>query len=186
MRMTTRWAPAKKDTLRELATEILHNYGRGRVVVAVDGDGSSGRAAFADDLAEAVRETGHAAFRASTASFSKRADGSGPESDPELDESLFRRVLIEPFRLGGSTGWVERAYDAAADRPVESAWVTGPADALLLVDGAQLSRPGLSGLWHYRVWVTDDDARVDARAKASAVVDNSDPEHPRRRFDDAC
>jgi len=36
------------------------------------------------------------------------------------------------------------------------------------------------------VWVTADDSRLDARARASAVVDNSDREHPRRRFDDAC
>ena len=34
--MTTRWAPEKRDVLRELATELLHNYGRGRALVAVD------------------------------------------------------------------------------------------------------------------------------------------------------
>lgn len=184
--MTTRWAPAKKDTLRALATEIVHNYGRGRVLVAVDGDGSGGAAAFADDLVDAVADEGHAAFRASISAFSKREPGAPRDSEPQLDESLLRRVLVEPFRLGGSAGWVDRAWDADADRAIESAWVTGPADALLVVDGAGLSRPGLAGLWHYRVWVTTDGARVDARATATAVVDNSDPEHPRRQFDDAC
>ncbi|WP_285063595.1 hypothetical protein [Frigoribacterium sp. ME-P-080] len=184
--MTTRWAPAKKDTLRELATEIVHNYGRGRVLVAIDSDGGAGAALLADDLLEAFREQGHAAFRASLAGFEKRPAGASRDSAPVLDESLFRRVLVEPFRMGGSTGWVDRAWDADADRAVESAWVTGPADAVLLVDGTDLARPGLAGLWHYRVWVTADDSRLDARARASAVVDNSDREHPRRRFDDAC
>jgi uridine kinase len=186
--MTTRWAPAKRDTLRELATEIGHNYGRGRVIVAVDGppSGTGGSAALADDLADALRESGLTAFRASVAAFSRRPEGAGRETAPELDESVFRRVLIEPFRLGGSTGWVEAAYDAEADRPVESSWVTGPADAVLVVDGSDLSRAGLAGIWHYRVWVSVGDERPTSRATASAVIDNTDPEHPRRRFDDAC
>ncbi|KQR64628.1 hypothetical protein [Frigoribacterium sp. Leaf172] len=186
--MTTRWAPAKRDTLRELANEIGHNYGRGRVIVAVDGPpgGSVATAGLADDLADALLESGLTAFRASVSAFSRRPEGAGRDAAPELDESVFRRVLIEPFRLGGSTGWVEAAYDAEADRPVESSWVTGPADAVLLVDGSDLSRAGLAGIWHYRVWVSADDDRPAARATASAVIDGTDPEHPRRRFDDAC
>jgi hypothetical protein len=156
------------------------------VLVAIDSDGGAGAADLADDLLEAFREQGHAAFRASLEGFEKRPGEAPRDSAPVLDESLFRRVLVEPFRLGGSTGWVDRAWDSDADRAVESAWVTGPADAILLVDGTDLSRPGLAGLWHYRVWVTGDDSRLDARARASAVVDNSDREHPRRRFDDAC
>lgn len=186
--MTTRWAPAKKDTLRELAAEIVHNYGRGRVVVAVDGDtaGAPGVGPFADDLAEAIRESGQTAFRASLRAFSRRPGSAPRDAEPELDESVLRRVLVEPFLLGGSTGWVEAAFDAEADRALEPTWVTGPADAVLVVDGTDMSRPGLSGIWHYRVWVSVGDARTAGRATASAVVGNDDPEHPRRRFDDAC
>ena len=33
----TRWTPQKKDVLEALAADILHNYGRGRVIVAIDG-----------------------------------------------------------------------------------------------------------------------------------------------------
>jgi uridine kinase len=188
--MTTRWAPAKKDTLRALATEILHNYSRGRAFVAVDGLPGAGQAAFADDLADALRELGRAAFRASVEDFVVPVDtGSSPDvgvADPAFAPELFRRVLIEPFRLGGSTGWVEAAYDREARRAVEPRWVTGPADALLLVDGAGLNEPELAGLWNYSVWVTADAHRGGLRARATSVVDVSDPEHPRRVFDDAC
>ena len=86
-----------------------------------------------DDPGQPVN-TANAAFRASLDGFEKRPDAAPRDSAPVLDESLFRRVLVEPFRLGGSAGWVERAWDADADRSVESAWVTGPADAVLLVD----------------------------------------------------
>jgi uridine kinase len=180
--MTTRWAPAKKDTLRELATEILHNYSRGRAFVAVDGLPGAGQAAFADDLAEA--------FRASVEDFVVPVDdGTTPDAgaaDPAFAPELFRRVLIEPFRLGGSTGWVEAAYDREARRAAEPRWVTGPADALLLVDGPGLNVPELAGLWNYSVWVTADAHRGGLRARATSVVDVTDPEHPRRVFDDAC
>ena len=181
--MTTRWAPEKRDVLRELATELLHNYGRGRVLVAVDAAPGTPTAGFADELAEALREQGHAAFRASTADFARpRAEGGG------LDESLLRRVLVEPFRLGGSTGWQPAAWDAAADRAVEASWVTGPADAILVVDGAELDADALRGAWHASLWLAAaGEARGGAlRARATIIVDASDPEHPRRVFDDAC
>ncbi|ROS62085.1 hypothetical protein EDF38_1187 [Frigoribacterium sp. PhB160] len=186
--MTTRWAPAKKDVLRELATEILHNYSRGRAFVAVDGPEGAGQGALADDLADALREVGHPAFRASLDSFAVPREGGALDApaEPELDGALFRRVLIEPFRLGGSTGWVPAAYDRAARRAVEPTWVTGPADALLLVDGSGLNDPSLAGLWNYSVWVTRDAEKGDLRGRATAVVDNADAEHPRRVFDDAC
>jgi len=187
--MTTRWAPAKKDTLRALATEILHNYAKGRAFVAVDGLADAGQAALADDLAAALVEAGHPAFRASVGDFLlPRADaGAGAASGPApVDGSLLRRALVEPFRLGGSTAWVPAAFDSERQREVEPRWVTGPDDALLVVDGEALGRPELAGLWNYTVWVTAGGTRGGLRAGATAVVDVTDPEHPRRVFDDAC
>ncbi len=187
--MTTRWAPAKKDTLRALATEILHNYSRGRAFVAVDGPAGAGQSAFADDLAAALVEAGHAAFRASVADFGRPRGEGGAVADGEpapVDGAILRRVLVEPFRLGGSTAWVPAAFDSASQREVEPRWVTGPDDALLVVDGEALGRPELAGLWNYTVWVTPGGGRGGLRAVATAVVDVADPEHPRRVFDDAC
>src|SRR3978361_480546 len=103
------WAPAKKDTLESLGAEIVHNYGVGRAIVAIDGRHDSGTAAFADDLAAALRITGHNMFRASLANFPtpltqfEPADLSTPSAyyAKAFDYSVLNRVLIDPFRASG-------------------------------------------------------------------------------------
>jgi uridine kinase len=218
----TKWAPQRKDTIMSLAEEILHNYGKGRVIVAVDGLLGAGTAEFADDLAEALRGTGHAAFRASIDNFQRpRAERHqrGVDSPQgfyrdSFDYSVFRRVLVEPFRLGGSAAFVTAAFDAARDAPIEPKWTTGPEDAVLIVDGIFLNRPEISGVWNFSVWVdvpadlaeerqaarsggagvgtryTEGQAlyRAEAgpRRKAVAIIDNTDLDHPRRVFADSC
>jgi uridine kinase len=214
----TKWAPERKDTIAALADEILHNYGRGRVVVAVDGPDGAGTADFADDVATALRSAGHAAFRASTIDFQRpRAEreargassGEGYYRD-SFDYSVLRRVLVEPFRLGGSAAFVTAAFDPTRDAQVEPKWLTGPDDAILLIDGVFLLRPELAGLWNYSVWVDvthehgagqgsseaevtrQNEAQaiyrkeVGPRTKATAIVDNTDINHPRRSFADSC
>ena len=216
------WAPQRKDTIDALADEILHNYGRGRVVVAIDGLEAAGTAAFGDDLGNALREKGHTAFRASLNAFqnpraqrlARGADSAEGVYHDTYDYSLFRGVLVEPFRLGGSTGFVTAAFDVDRDTPVQPRWITGPADALLVVDGLFLNRPELAGLWNFSVWLdvpaeqseqrvaesTGDAvtaalhaqaqalyrAAVSPRRHATAIVDNTDTEHPRRQFADSC
>jgi hypothetical protein len=185
----TSWAPEKRDTVRSLATEILHNYGRGRAFVAVDGADRARSRAFADDLVASMHEAGHAAFRASLGDFLLPRGERDLPGDNAIDETTLRRVLIEPFRLGGSAAWVPRAFDAGADRAFEAEWVTGPADAILVVDGALAGRERLAGLWNYAVWIVGSDSAdrsSESRTRATAIIDNTDPEHPRRLFDDAC
>jgi hypothetical protein len=64
---------------------------------------------------------------------------------------------------------------------------------LLLVAGERLQVPELAGKWRFVVWVEGDgepdedyDRAVKPRAKANAIIDNRDREHPRRRFADSC
>ena len=189
--------------LRALADEILQHYGRGRMIVAVDGPLRSGKTAFADDLAAVLRERGHRVFRASMERFhrSRAAQDAFGEDTPEryyrygFDESALRRVLVEPFRMGGSTAFVTAVFDPARDAWVEPKWLTGPPDAVLVLDGRFLLRERLSGLWDARIAVDGEPedpadriayAASDPRLAASVVVDLSDPEHPRRRFFDSC
>lgn len=147
------------DLLRELRAEILHNYRVGRVLIAVDGISGSGTAAFADDLAEVFREEDRTVFRASIDDFHRpreeryargRDSAEGYYSD-SFDYSLFRRVLIEPFRMAGSTGFQLVGFDEERNVGEEARWTTGPKDAVLLVDGVFLHRPELRGLWHYSI-----------------------------------
>ena len=228
--MSTPWsriAPARRELLESLVTEYAHNYARGRTAIAVDGPDGAGKTTFADDLALAFERAGHAVFRASMRDFHEprevryragRHSAEGYYRDA-FDYSLFRRVLLEPFRMGGSTGFQLRGFDLARDVPVEATWVTGPADAILIVDGVFLNRFELRGVWNWSLWldatakvrlarmVARDGADPSPKAEsnlrysgaqalyvrdahpnttADAIVDNTDPEHPKRRFADFC
>lgn len=193
----------RTEFLRALATEIMGNYGRGRTIVAIDGTDASGRESFADDLAAVLREREHPAFRASLRYFRRsraEQDRFGPESLERHyrfghDYSALRRVLVEPFRMGGSTGFVTQVFDPDSDAWIEPTWQTAPDDATLIVDGEFANRRELRELWSYSV-LLDGEAESEAdrlylaedrpREQASAVIDNTDAASPRRVFLDSC
>ena len=206
-----RWAPERRDTIHSLAEELLQNYAHGRVIVAVDGVDAAVSEPFADDLAFELRDLGHDTFRASMGDFLQprvRREARGADSalgryEDAYDYSAFRRVLLGPFRLAGSTGFSTAFFDAKRDVPYEAKWETGPADAVLIVDGEFLLRPELKGIWNFSVRLDSPveqaeeppleagaealyEREVDPRAAASAIVNVGDPEHPRRVFADSC
>ena len=189
--------------LRALADEVVQQYGRGRMIVAIDGPVRSGKTRFADDLGAVLQEKGHRVFRASMERFhrSRAAQDEFGDDTPAryhrygFDESALRRVLVEPFRMGGSTAFVTAVFDPTRDAWVEPKWLTGPSDAILVLDGRFVLRRRLADLWDVRIALDgepEDPADViayaeeDPRLVASAVVDDRDPEHPRRRFFDSC
>lgn len=220
-----RWAPLRRDVIAATVDEILGNYRRGRIAIGVDGRTASGKSTFADDLAREFERRGFATARASLDDFLKPAEERYARGrySPEgyyrdaYAYDVFRRVLIEPFRLGGSAAFVTAAYDRVRDAPIEPKWRTGPDDIFLIVDGGFLDRQDLRGVWNYAIWL-DADAEVRAerlrerdgiepdselaaryegahdlyerdahpREAAIALIDNTDPEHPRRIFADAC
>ena len=176
-------APARPPRPRPcgagFATRSASTTGRGRVILAVDGRDGAGKTVFADGLAAVFAEDGSAVFRASIDDFHRpRAERyARGHASPEgfyrdsYDYATFRRVLIDPFRDGrqtaATTGFQLAAFDLARDTPVESAWVTAPRDAVLIVDGIFLHRPELRGLWDWSVWLdvpVDVAFRADGRA----------------------
>ncbi|TFB48394.1 hypothetical protein [Cryobacterium tagatosivorans] len=191
------------EFLRGLSTEILGHYGRGRTIVAIDGTDAPARAAFADDLAAVLEEGDHAAVRASLGDFRRsraelnRRGADAPERHYRngYDYSALRRALVEPFRLGGSTGFVTKEFDADSDTWVQPTWLTAPADATLVIDGEFIHRPELRGLWSYSV-LLEGEATTEAerlyraeakpRDRATAIVDLADADRPRRIFADSC
>ncbi|WP_309614956.1 uridine kinase [Salinibacterium sp.] len=219
--MADPFTTARRDLLDSLSDEFLHNSGKGRTLLAIDGIDGVGKSTFADALATRLGRGGHSVFRASIDNFHR------PREDRHLrgvdsaegfyrdsfDYALFRRVLIEPFKMGGSAGFVTSAFDVERDTPVSMEWETGPRDATLIVDGIFLNRPELRGLWNFSVWLEVSGQAADAlitararrtenqryesgqklylaesgpRARASAIVDNSTPQLPRRVFADSC
>jgi uridine kinase len=205
-----RWEPLRRDVLDALAEEILHNYAHGRVIVALDSEDTAAADAFGADLVEVLKKRGHSAFAARLNDFvapRERREAWGPASAESLygntyDLSVLRRVLIDPFRMGGSTGFVAAAYDRARERQIQAKWLTAPEDAILVLSGEYLQRPELKGLWNFTAWLESKPldppdklvaaarklyARdVKAREAASAIIDNSDPDHPMRVFADSC
>ncbi|TFD89379.1 hypothetical protein E3T61_10640 [Cryobacterium lactosi] len=191
------------EYLRTLAAEILNLNGRGRVIVAVDGADAAARTAFADDLAAVLDEAGTPAFRASLRYFQRsREDAARFGADtPErhyrhgYDYSALRRVLLEPFRLGGSTGFVTQVFDPDRDVWIEPTWTTAPADAMLVIDGEFINRGELRDAWNYRI-LLESEATSEAdylyqkeerpRQVVSAVIDLSQRHLPQRVFSDSC
>lgn len=220
-----RWAPLRRDVMASIVDEILGNYRRGRIAIGVDGRTAAGKSRFADDLAREFERRGFATVRASLDDFLNPAEqryarGRNSAEGYYRDAyayDVFRRVLIEPFRMGGSAAFVTAAFDKERDVALEPKWRTGPDDIFLIVDGGFLDRAELRGVWNYTIWLdADDEVRAerlrqrdgiepgseraeryegahelyerDARPRevAVAIVDNTDAEHPRRVFADAC
>ena len=216
--------------LRGLRDEVRRTYRAGRVILGVDGLDGSGKSTFADAFADVFAEDGASVFRASMDGFHRpRAEryARGRDSPQgfyldSYDEATFRRVLVDPFRDGAtmpSTGFQLAAWDVDRDVPAEARWVTGPEDAVLIVDGLFLHRPSLRGIWHSSIWLdvpaevaarrmaerdgSDPDPAAPANARyrlgqelylreaapsraASVIIDNTDPEDPRREYRDYC
>jgi uridine kinase len=169
------------------AQEILHNYGRGRAVVAVDAGVGGGD--FAAALVEAMQRAGHSVVSASIDDFVSTPSTPSIPSDAQeagrlyfaerYDYARFRRDLIDPFRRGDSGG----------------------ADEVLVVFGPFLSRAELRGVFNYTIFLetpvlAPDESTQRAldlytgvagpRFAATAIVDTTDPEVPRRVFADSC
>ncbi|HEY8913609.1 uridine kinase [Lacisediminihabitans sp.] len=176
-----RWAAEKKDQLEALAGEILHNYGSGRAIVAIDGSSAAGTAAFAAALADAMRGAGHKVFVASIRDFrktharreSQRAETAESFYGDAFDYSVLQRVLIDPFRASGSTGFVLAAYDEKRDAQLQPKWMTAGKDAILIVEGVFLNRRDLAGLWNYSVWLEVPPPEMDNTEQDNTAHDNT-------------
>lgn len=175
--------------LRGLRDEVRQHNRGGRVLIAVDGIDGAGKTMFADALADIFAEDGATVFRASIDGFHRpRAERyERGRNSPEgfyldsYDYATFRRVLIDPFREGwqtnAATGFQLEAFDVSRDAPVESAWVTAPKDAVLIVDGIFLHRPELRRLWNWSVWLEVSPEVATARM-AQRDGTNPDPSAP--------
>jgi uridine kinase len=164
-----RWQPLKSDVMDALATEILQNNARGKVIVAIDGVDGAGKTQFGDALADAIRRAGHEAVTASVDGFHRpRAERyakgiDSPEGffDDSYDYDAFETQLIAPFRAGEP--FAVSVFDLEADAP-EVRMGSAPSDnTILVIDGIFLHRHELRGLWNYSVWLDVSDAERDRR-----------------------
>jgi uridine kinase len=170
---------SKSELIVGLADEILHNYGKGRAIVAVDGLDGAGKTRFADALAARLGIGHRAVFRASIDDFhwprarryARGRDSAEGFYRDSYDYETFKRVLIEPFRTGWIGSFVLRGFDLKRDVPFEPVWSSGPKDAILVVDGIFLNRPELKGLWNYSIWLEAEPEVATARMLARDGVE---------------
>jgi hypothetical protein len=136
----------------ELAERIAGLPAPGRATrVLVDGAPAAGPGEWADALVEPLRLLGRPVLRASAADFLRPASlrlehgRRNPQSllDGWLDVGALRRELLDPLGDGGSGDVLLRWWDAAADRSARAAYVSAPAGAVLVLDGALLLGAGL-------------------------------------------
>ena len=176
----SRLTPARRELLKDLADELLAGARHGRLLIAVDGPTDAGTTdagttVFADELALALRDDGATVFRASMDDFLlPRARRLDDRPEHHYDHRLFRRVLVDPFLMAGSTGFVLAGFDRERDVPFESDWQTAPADAIVLVDGA-LASGSERGIWYASI-------RLGSKSGdgSTITIDDSDPDAPRR------
>ncbi|GAA2047598.1 hypothetical protein [Leifsonia soli] len=143
-----------------VATEFLQHYTRGPRFVAVTGVPAADTARVADALAGALRDAGQQVERATV--------------DPATGADAFRDAVVTPFRSR---------------------------DGVLVVDGRGLLDAEFRGFWNFSLWVEHDPERSPdwsfvttgqkdplgaPREVASVLLDDTDPERPRRLWADSC
>lgn len=185
------WTPEQKELYTRVVDQLQRRSPRGRRIIGIDGRDAVGKTHFADALQVAFARAGVEAFRASVDDFHRsqafryRQGRDSPKGyyEDAFDVELLDRVLLQPFRMGGSTGFQTAAFDLARDQPVEMEWRTAGPDAVLLVDGVFLQRPALAGKWHASLFlIADDRVRGERlRARDGAHPDVAHESHRRYR-----
>jgi hypothetical protein len=149
-----------REFFAEVAKEFLQHYTRGPRFVAVTGVPAADAGRVADRFAAALREAGQEADRTTRG--------------PDTPADGFREDVVAPFRAR---------------------------DAVLVVDGPGLLGPDFRGFWNFSLWVEHDPERSPdwsfvttgqkdplgaPREVASVLLDDTDPERPRRLWADSC
>lgn len=186
------WTPEQREVYDTLARDSLRRTPRGRRVIAVEGRDATGKTRFADALAVAFRRAKADAYRASVDDFhNPRAlryrlgrDSAEGYYTYAFDYPRLKRLLLEPFRVGGSNGFQVAAFDLVADRDVEERWLTAGPDAVLIVDGVFLQRPVLDEQFDEVIMLVANDAergrRLHARDGLHPLITH--PSHDRYRL----
>jgi hypothetical protein len=116
------------------------------------------------------------------------------DGDDGTDLERVAASLVRAFEAAGVFAMSAAAPSSAIDelrsdivQPFRS---TGAGAGVLVVHGRGLLAAPTRTLWQWTLWVersADATERGgDAKTHASAVLDVSDPEHPRRNWNDAC
>ena len=118
----------------------------------------------------------------------------GIDGQDGVDLEHVAAALVVGFEQHGVSAMAAAAPSADVDElrsgVVTPFRTTGAGDGVLVVHGHGVLGVGARGLWRWSMWVEHESGRLERRADvkiaASAVLDVTDPDHPRRDWNDAC
>ena len=118
----------------------------------------------------------------------------GIDGQDGVDLEHVAAALVVGFEQHGVSAMAAAAPSADVDElrsgVVTPFRTTGAGDGVLVVHGHGVLGVGARGLWRWSMWVEHESGRLERRADvkiaASAVLDVTDPDHPRREWNDAC
>jgi uridine kinase len=164
------------DRLAETVTSLRVGH---PARVGIDGRSAAGKTTLGDELAEAVRERGREVIRASIDDFhrpghkyrSQRGEWT-PDSyyDQGYDYAAFVELLLRPLGPGGSRCCRPALFDSFHDAWLPEEWREVGHDAVAVIDGAFLFRPGLAEHWEYVIWLDIDMELMVERARRRDVA----------------
>ncbi|MBE1463782.1 uridine kinase [Kibdelosporangium phytohabitans] len=171
--------------LAEIAASVATLHPDRVIRVGVDGVDGAGKTTFADELADAITPTGRPTIRAGVDGFHHprhvrhRRGRDSPDGffHDSYDYAQLRTMLLDPLSPAGDRRYCTHAFDHETDQPVEPTWAHAPHDAILIIDGIFLHRPGLHSCWDYSIFLHVDFAVSLARAAERGDLD-PDPAAP--------
>src|SRR5207247_9952528 len=138
---------------------------------------AAGKTTLAGELPAVLPDRGCIVIQASADGFQRpraeryrrgAASADGYYEDA-FDYPALRAALLEPLGPAGNLRYRTEVFDLRADVPAIEPLRTASPDALLLVDGVVLLRPGLADCWDFPVFVeaTCDDGLRRALARGA-------------------
>jgi len=153
----------------------------GRVLVAIDGVGASGKSTFAARLARQGDARPVVVLHVDdffNPSQVRHAKGRYAPEGFWLDSYNYEALIasaLRPLAVGGNGLYSAASFDPMADRVVLSKQVRAPDDALVLVEGTFLHRDELVQFWDYSIYLDVPFAEAARRMARRNGVD-ADPE----------
>ncbi len=179
------------DGMSAVVARVLEVTGRGRIVVAVDGVGASGKTTFAARLAELARPRPVVVLHADDFFHPAQVRHARGRHSPEgfwLDAYNYDALVswaLAPLARGGSGRYRSRSYDRETGAEVRPEAVAAPGDALVIVEGTFLHRDELVGFWDVSVFLDVTRSEAHRRMGHRGGLDREDRAALLQRYDGA-
>jgi uridine kinase len=154
----------RRSLLREVGLQLARLAPDRIVRIAIDGVDGAGKTAFADELAEMMRDTQRPVIRASVDGFHNpravryRCGRTSPQGffEDSYDYAALRTYLLDPLGPAGSRRYRLRVFDHVTDMPVPVVEQEAAATSILLLDGIFLHREELASYWNASIFLQVD------------------------------